>query len=96
MPPVTNANPTIESASVLGTRCHPYDRIVLGNQLKTANITDDFTQFEPETNPMPANGKVGNPIANLTIESVWHWLPDAIHTIESYRYRLPSATECHT
>jgi hypothetical protein len=65
MPPVIDANLTMESASVLGTRSHPYDRIVSGNRLKTANIIEDFTQFEPETNPMPANGRVGNPLPTL-------------------------------
>ena len=53
MPSVPDANSTIESASVLGTPCHPYYQIVSENRLRTADITEDVPWFEPDTNPMP-------------------------------------------
>jgi hypothetical protein len=47
---------------------------------KNNNIVKDLTQFEPETDPMPADGKVGignrMPLVvdgNGSMESVWHW-----------------------
>ncbi len=49
MPPVPDTNPTIEVASVLGTQGHPYHHIVSANQLKTADITEDY----PDTDPIP-------------------------------------------
>jgi hypothetical protein len=70
----------------LATQCHPYHGIVLGNQLKTADITKDFIRFEPNTDPMLANEKVG--IGNL-IPSI----PDPNLTIKLYCHRLPSVTK---
>ena len=46
-------------------RFHRYHRIVLVKSAKTTNITQDQSDLEPYTNPMPADGKVG-------IESVWY------------------------
>jgi hypothetical protein len=41
------------------TYCLPQHQIVSGNWLKTTDIVKDLTKFEPETDPMPADGKVG-------------------------------------
>jgi len=35
-------------SDVSGTQCHPYHWIASGNWLKTASITEDFTQFLPD------------------------------------------------
>jgi hypothetical protein len=45
--------------SVLGTRCHPNHQIASGNRIKIAYNTEDKPDLEPNTEPMPAHGKVG-------------------------------------
>jgi len=62
---------------------------VSAKKAKKADITEDFTRFEPNTDPMPANGKV----AIFTIKSVRYQVPNANCNIESYRHWLPSVTQ---
>jgi hypothetical protein len=63
----------------LDTLRHPYHWIELVKRVKTADITTDFTRFELNTYPIPANGKIS---IEYQISLALHWIPYAILTIE--------------
>ncbi len=60
----------------------------IGKLAKNNDIVKDLTQFEPETDPMPADGKVG-------IGNRMPLVVDCNVSIESFQHRncLPSVTE---
>jgi hypothetical protein len=76
----------------ISTRSQHYYQIVSGNGLKSDDIAKEFTQFEPNIDPIPSDGKVdigyprtSVPKANFTIKMYWHQVPNAILTIKLYR-----------
>ena len=61
------------------------------------DIVKDLTKFEPETDPMPANGKVGIGYSmpsvvhgNVGIESVKHW----VLSLPSYQFGICTKRFC--
>jgi hypothetical protein len=59
----------------------------IGKLAKNNDIVKDLTRFEPETDPMPSNGKVGigYPMPSVGIKWVWHWQLNACLSIKLYR-----------
>ena len=86
---LADGNVSIKSVLVSGTRCHCYHQIISGKWAKTAKITEDFTHYWPNTDPMPILPMAVNAKPNIEYHHRLQLVPNASGLVLGiFRWRL--------